>query len=98
MAKVKIMYWKEAIPYGVRAFDKNGRVSRQLPNQFGATVDATAMIEGDTEQDAYRDGFTWGPEEERAGTAEEVADAVVAELVAAYPVERLGKLMQGLKA
>lgn len=98
MAKVKIMYWKDAIPYGVRAFDEHGKVTRQLPNHFIATVDAAAMVEGDTDQNAYRDGFTWGAAEEREGTAEEVAEAVVAEIIAAYPMQRLTKLAQGLKA
>ncbi len=95
MAKVKIMYWKDTIPYGVRASDENGRASRQLPGQFVSAVDAMAMVEGDTEQDAYRDGFTWGPAEEREGTADEVADAVLAELIEAYPMERLAKLARG---
>jgi hypothetical protein len=98
MAKVKIMYWKDTIPYGVRAFDEHGKVTRQLPNHFIATVDAAAMVDGDTDQNAYRDGFTWGAAEERAGTAEEAAAAVVDEIIAAYPMERLSKLVQGLEA
>lgn len=92
MAEVKIMYWKDTIPYGVRAHDDHGKVTRQLPNQFVAAVDAAAMVDGATDQKAYRDGFTWGPAEEREGTAEAVADAVVAEIIAAYPMERLSKL------
>ncbi len=91
MAEVKIIYWKE-IPYGVRAFDEKGKVTRQLPDQFAAAVDAAAMVDGDTEQDAYRASFTWGPVEEREGTVEGVADAVVAEIVVAYPVDRLSRL------
>ncbi|MFQ5614830.1 MAG: virulence factor [Anaerolineae bacterium] len=91
MATVKIMYWKD-IPYAVRAFDERGRVSRQLPETFVAAVDAAAMSDGDTEQDAYQAGFRWGPEQERPGSAEEVAGAVVAEIVAAYPASRLKML------
>ncbi len=98
MTKVKIMYWKDTIPYGVRASDEHGKASRQLPNQFVAAVDAAAMVEGDTEQNAYRDGFTWGPAEEREGSAAEVADAVVAEIVAEYSMDRLSKLAQGQEA
>ncbi len=98
MAEVKIMYWKDTIPYGVRAFDENGKVSRQLPNQFVTAVDAAAMAADDTEQKAYRDGFTWGPAEERVGSAEEIADAVVAEIIATYPTKRLSKLAQGQEA
>lgn len=91
MAQVRILYWKN-IPYGVRGTDENGQVSRQLPEEFGVAVDAAAMADGDTDQDAYRAGFTWGPAEERQGTAREAADAAVGEIVAAYPKERLRTL------
>jgi len=88
MAQVRIMYWKE-IPYGVRAADAGGRVSRQLPPEFQEAVDEAAMADGDTAQEAYQAGFTWGPPEERPGSAAEAADATVAEIVAAYPGDRL---------
>jgi uncharacterized protein (DUF1501 family) len=91
MAQVKIMYWKD-IPYAVRASDTNGQVSRQLPDKFQEAVDAAAMAEGATDQDVYRAGFRWGPAEERGGTAQEAADAAVAEIVAAYPEDRLQSL------
>jgi cvfA/B/C family virulence factor len=92
MAQVRIMYWKE-IPYGVRASDEaNARVSRQLPAEFQEAVDAAAMAEGATSAEDYQAGFTWGNPEERPGAAGATADAVVAEIVAAYPKERLSKL------
>ncbi|MBI3177700.1 MAG: virulence factor [Chloroflexi bacterium] len=91
MAKVQIMYWKD-IPYAVRATDDTGRASRQLPREFEAVVDAAAMAEGATEQPAYKAGFRWGPEEERSGGAAEVAEALLAEVIAAYPAGRLAKL------
>ncbi len=96
MAKVKIMYWKD-IPYAVRAFDKQGRASRQLPERFSVAVDAVAMAEDATDQDSYRDGFSWGQAETREGTAAEVADTVVAELEAAYSQERLKQLIRDNK-
>ncbi len=96
MAQVRIMYWKE-IPCGVRASDAGGRVSRQLPAGFQEAVDAAAMADGDTAQEAYQAGFTWGPAEERPGSAAEAADAAVAEIVAAYPDERLRRLARRLK-
>ena len=49
MATVKIMYWQD-IPYAVRAFDENGRSSKQLPRVFEAAVDEAAMVAGMTEQ------------------------------------------------
>ena len=91
MAKVQIMYWKD-IPYAVRATDDASRVSRQLPHEFEAVVDAAAMAEGATEQSAYQAGFRWTPAEERPGAAAEVAEAVLAEIIAAYPSGRLAKL------
>lgn len=91
MAEVKVMYWKD-IPYGVRATDESGQVTRQLPEGFGQAVDAAAMADGDTDQEAYRAGFAWGAAEERPGSAEEVANAVVAEIVVAYPEDRLRSL------
>jgi hypothetical protein len=91
MAQVQIYYWKN-IPYGVRARDENGRVTKQLPRAFEATVDAAAMAEGQTDSDQYQAGFVWGEMEERPGSAEEVAQAVVAEVVAGYPPARLAKL------
>lgn len=44
------------------------------------------------EQADYRAGFQWGPAEQRDGDPETVADAVVEELLHAYPRERLIKL------
>ncbi|MEE9292206.1 MAG: virulence factor [Acidobacteriota bacterium] len=88
MAEVRIMYWKE-IPYGVRAKDSDGQVTRQLPELFQEAVDAAAMVDGHTDQAAYQAGFKWGPAENREGAAAEVADAVAAEIVTAYPEDRL---------
>lgn len=96
MAEVRIMYWQK-IPYGVRAEDENGRVTRQLPAQFEAAIDTLAMAVGATEEADYRAGFRWGTTEERPGTAQEVADAVMQELIAAYPGERLAQLARQAK-
>lgn len=96
MATVKIMYWKD-IPYAVRAFDDDGRSSKQLPDVFEAAVDRAAMAAGMTEQDDYQSGFRWGDVEERDGTADVVANAVHDELVDDYPPDRLaGMVRSGL--
>ncbi|HKZ84982.1 MAG TPA: virulence factor [Anaerolineae bacterium] len=91
MAQVQIYFWKD-IPYGVRARDENGRVTKQLPRAFEATVDAAAMAEGQTDAKDYQSGFRWGDPEERPGSAEEAAQVVVDEIVTAYPSARLAKL------
>ncbi len=97
MPTVQIYYWKD-IPYGVRARDEKGRVTKHLPPGFGAAVDAAAMAEGQTEADQYQAGFVWGAPEQRPGTAEAVAQAVVDEIIAAYPPQRLAKLARREKA
>ena len=91
MATIKIMYWND-IPYALRAFDDDGRCSKQLPDLFEATVDSAAMASGLTTQDDYQSGFRWGDEEERPGTAEHVLRIVHDEIVKAYPPKRLAAM------
>jgi hypothetical protein len=92
MATVKNMYWKN-IPYGVRAVDEKGdRVTRQLARDFEAAIDAAAMADGVTEDTEYRGGFHWGEPEERLGSAMQVVQAVLEEIVTAYTPSRLAKL------
>jgi Virulence factor len=88
MAQYQVMYWKH-IPSQVKAWDQTGEVKRMLPDRFMAAIDAFAMREGSTEMDAYLDGWRWSAQAERAGTAAEVADALVAELDREYPRSRL---------
>jgi hypothetical protein len=59
-------------------------VSAQLPNRFQEAIDQAAMATGMINSDDYTDSFRWGEAEERDGTAQEVAAAVVAELDAQY--------------
>lgn len=91
MAEVRLLFWKD-VPCGVRAKDGDRQVSRQLPPVFQETVDAAAMAEGATDAADYQAGFAWAPPQERPGPAEAAADAAVAEIVAAYPEERLKRL------
>ncbi len=82
------MYWKH-IPSQVKAWDGGGESKRMLPDYFQAAIDAYAMKDGSTDMDAYLDGWRWGEVEERAGSADEVLDAVCAELTASHPRARL---------
>jgi hypothetical protein len=84
MAKYKILFWK-GIPSQVRATDENGRASRQLPQRFQEAIDEAAMSLGKIGTDSYTDGFEWGDELERSGTAEEVAEAIATELDNEHP-------------
>jgi hypothetical protein len=88
MAKVKILSWK-GIPGQVQARDEGARpVSRALPEWFQQEIDRVAMREGLADSDEYLDLWAWSPEEERPGTAEEVADAVADELLAKWGRKR----------
>jgi hypothetical protein len=84
MATYQILYWHD-IPVQVRAKDAGGRVGVQLPERFQEAIDAAAMAAGLIGSDDYSAAFRWGEQQERAGTAREVADAVAAELDAQHP-------------
>ena len=90
MAKYQVMFWKH-IPAQVKAWDDGGEVKRLLPDRFQAAIDAYAMKDGSTGMDAYLESWHWGDAEERPGSAEDVANALVGELDAANPRSRLMK-------
>ncbi|HSM55604.1 MAG TPA: virulence factor [Candidatus Sulfomarinibacteraceae bacterium] len=94
MAQYQIMYWQE-FPSQVKVTDENGTVRKMLPDYFQQAIDGAAMAEGSTDSDAYLDGWDWGPQEEREGSAEDVAEALVAELEEAYPKSRLAEMVRG---
>jgi len=88
MAQFQVMYWKH-IPSQVMAWEGEVKAKHMLPDYFQAAIDAYAMKDGSTDMDAYLEGWYRGPVEERAGTPEEVIDALVAELTAANPRSKL---------
>jgi Virulence factor len=90
MAQYQVLYWKH-IPSQVMAWEGEARVKRMLPDYFQAAIDAYAMKDGSTGMDAYLEGWRRGPVEERAGTPDEVMNAVVDEMTAANPRSRLMK-------
>jgi hypothetical protein len=53
-----------------------------LDNHFMTLVDAQAMKQGLTATDAFLDAWHWSEEQEREGSAHEVAAALKAELEA----------------
>ena len=79
MARYRVIFWKH-IPTVVIAAEGDEQVRVSLPPRFQAAVDAYAMAEGSMQDSAYSDGFNKGPWTEREGTAQEVAEAVAAEL------------------
>lgn len=81
MATYKILYWQE-VPSQIRAEDDDGDVSVELPQKFMVRIDALAAQRGLSSADDYLAQWRWSDEEEREGTAQDVADAVLTELEA----------------
>lgn len=79
MARYRIVHWKE-IPSMVETADGDVTARRQLSQKFQDLIDALAMRENATEGDAYMEGWGQGEWIERAGSPDEVAETVAAEL------------------
>jgi cobalamin-dependent methionine synthase I len=78
----KVLYWQE-IPAQIRAEDDAGNeVNIELDKKFAEHIDRAAHQRGFTEADAYSAQWKWGDEQERQGSARDVADAVKKELEA----------------
>jgi hypothetical protein len=81
MTTYKILYWQE-IPTQIKAEDESEDVDLTLDGRFMAQVDILAAKRGLQSADDYLAQWKWSEEEEREGTAREVAEAVKAELEA----------------
>jgi hypothetical protein len=79
MATYKILYWQE-VPSQVKTEDDRDDVTLQMPPKFMERIDRLATQRGLQQADDYLAQWQWSDEEERVGTAREVAEAVVAEL------------------
>ena len=83
MAHYRVVQWK-GIPSLVEAFEGDQNAQVPLSQRFQDLIDAVAMREGASESDAYLEGWGQGPEQERPGSPQAVADAVAAELEADF--------------
>ncbi|MFP5230446.1 MAG: virulence factor [Acidobacteriota bacterium] len=81
MAIYKVLCWQE-IPTQVKAEDDDEDVTVMLDGRFMQQVDILAAKRGLQAADDYLAQWKWSEEEERAGSAREVAEAVKAELEA----------------
>ena len=81
MTRYKILYWQE-IPTQIKAEDESEDVTVVLDAKFMAQVDILAAKRGLQAADDYLAQWKWSEEEEREGSAREVAEAVKAELEA----------------
>jgi hypothetical protein len=83
MARYRVMSWR-GIPSQVKATDETGATAtRMLPNRWQQEIDRIAMREDLAGTDEYLEQWGWSAESQRDGTAEEVVEAIVAELVEA---------------
>jgi hypothetical protein len=81
MATYKILYWQE-IPSQIKAEDELDDLTVPMPDRFQERIDLMAARRGLQDADAYLAQWKWSEEEHREGSAEEVAEAVRAELEA----------------
>ena len=81
MTTYKILYWQE-IPTQIKAEDESEDVTVVLDAKFMAQVDILAAKRGLQAADDYLAQWKWSEEEEREGSAQEVAEALKAELEA----------------
>ena len=83
-SKYQVLYWQD-IPSQVKAWDDFNEIKAELPQRFTVRIDALAQSKGLTSADDFLSQWKWSGEQERDGTAEEVAQAVKRELEAKFP-------------
>lgn len=81
MALYRILYWQE-IPTQIRAEDDDDDVTVELDGRFLQQIDILAAKRGLQAADDYLAQWKWSEETEREGSAQEVAEALKAELEA----------------
>jgi hypothetical protein len=81
MTTYKILYWQE-VPSQIKAEDETDEVTLPMPGRFMERIDQLAAQRGLQASDDYLAQWKWSEEEEREGAAEDVAEAVKAELEA----------------
>jgi hypothetical protein len=81
MATYKILFWQE-IPTQIKTEDDVDEVTMMLDDKFMAQVDILAAKRGLQSTDDYLAQWKWSDEQEREGSAHEVAEALKAELEA----------------
>jgi hypothetical protein len=82
VATYKILYWQE-IPSQIKVEDDEGNeVNLPLDQKFQERIDVLAAQRGLQNSDDYLAQWNWSDDEDRPGSAQEVADALKAELEA----------------
>jgi len=89
----QIVYWRD-IPAQVRLRSGRERLAKALPDRFQEAIDEAAMRARITNADDYLEEWRSTDWQERPGELESLANELVAEIDASYPVERLETLKQ----
>ncbi len=79
MATYKILYWQE-VPSQIKAEDDLDDLTLPLDSRFMERIDQLAAQRGLQSTDDYLAQWRWSDEQEREGTAEDVARAIKLEL------------------
>ena len=88
MARYRILYWRD-IPAQVKVFEEGRRpLSTTLSERWQQEIDRVAMRDGLVGTDDYLSQWEWSQDAERDGSAEDVMDALVAELEASWETRR----------
>ena len=96
MAEYQITYWRD-LPSMVTAREGRRNTAKvELPQRYQDAIDRAAMLMGLTGTDAYLEQWRRDVWQDRPGTPEEVAQAVAAEVEAAYTPARLRELIHAL--
>jgi len=77
----KILYWQE-IPSQIKAEDDLDEVTLSLDARFMERIDQLAAQRGLQDADDYLAQWHWSEEQQRDGAAQDVADAIRAQLEA----------------
>ena len=77
----KILFWQE-IPSQIKAEDEREEVTVNLSPRFMERIDQLAAKRGLQGSDDYLAQWQWGDEQQREGTAPDVAEALRLELEA----------------
>ena len=77
----RILYWQE-VPSQIKAEDDRDEITVPLDSRFLERIDQLAAQRGLQQTDDYLAQWRWSEEQQRDGSAEEVAQAIKAKLEA----------------
>lgn len=78
MIQYQVLYWRD-IPVQIKLFAGRRPSSHTLPGRFQLAIDRIAMQEGLVGTEAYLEQWHWSAKQERAGTPEDVLQALLCE-------------------